>query len=133
VAPPTTYDPPHVQLGRLMLLARRRGLSFEAWWAEAVRPGLPIVMVNHPSPPPGCVRWPTDRNDRVTWMFAINGSKDGWRRAFNREAPSGPEAALALLAPALGVLSELGEVRELDELRGPHAGIGAHGAVPSAA
>lgn len=130
MAPRPTYDPPHVQLGRLMVLARRRGLAFDVWWEEAVRPGKALVMTNSPHPPDGCVRWPSDRNDRVTWQSAIHGSKEGWRRAYERAEPTSHEAALAFLAPGLEALDAVATDRADDEL---HAGIGARDAVPSAA
>jgi hypothetical protein len=94
VAAPAKYTQPHVQLGRLMVAARRRGLSFEEWWAEAVRPGRPVVMVTDLDPPAHCVRWPTDRMDQRAWQEAILSAKDGWRRAYNREPPTAAERAL---------------------------------------
>lgn len=133
MAPQPTYDPPHVQLGRLMVEARRRGLTFGEWWEQAVRPGKAVVMTNSSSPPVGAVRWPSDRNDRITWQHAILGSKDGWRRAYNREPPLEREAALDILRPGLEALDEVAREREHDELRGSHTGIGAQHAVPSAA
>lgn len=126
MAPQPTYDPPHQQLGRLMVLARRRGLDFEAWWEEAVRPGRPLVMTNSQHPPVGAVRWPSDRNPRVEWLAAIVGTKEAWRRAFERETPTPQEAALSLLSPALDALAGGFDV-------GPAAGIEARGAVASAA
>lgn len=116
-----------------MVAARRRGLSFEAFWEEAVRPGLPLVMVTHPDPPAGAVQWPTDRNDRVTWQAAINGSKAGWQRSFERRPPTPQEAALLLLAPALGALDVVADERARDELREKYAEAVAPGALPSAA
>lgn len=130
MAPPTTYEKPQVQLGRLMVAARRRGLSFEAWWEEAIRPGQSVVMTNTPNPPAHAVRWPSDRNDRLEWMAAIvggmvevgkgpagesirewyDGSKEGWRRAYEQVAPTRAEEALAFLADAIGALAELASV-----------------------
>lgn len=133
MAPQPTYDPPHVQLGRLMVEARRQGMDFEAWWAAAVRPGKALVMVTHPQPPDGAVQWPTDRNDRVTWQHAIVDSKEGWRRAFEQEQPTPQEAALAFLAPGLEALGEVAEERAHDELTPRRAGISAQRAVASAA
>lgn len=133
MAPQPTYEPPHVQLGRLLLAARRRGLSFDEAWNEAVRPGKTVVMTNTPNPPAGAVRWPSDRNDRVTWQAATLDAKDGWRRAYDREPPSKQEAALALLAPGLDALGEVAEDRAGDELASRRAGIEARQAVPLAA
>lgn len=109
MAPPVTYAPPHKQLGRLMIAARRRGLSFEEWWSEAVRPRKPLVMVTHPNPPAGAVRWPTDRNDRVTWQAATNEAREGWRRAYERETPTRAEEAIAFLGDAIGALAATAE------------------------
>lgn len=116
MAPRPTYDPPHVQLGELMLKARRRGLSFEQWWEEAVRPQKSLIMVTHPNPPEGAVRWPTDRNDRETWKAAIRGSKAGWRRAYERCHPTRQEEALRYLGEDLGVLEEVMAERTAVEL-----------------
>lgn len=102
MAPVATYDPPHVQLGRLFVAARRRGDSFEAFWSEAVRPGRTLVMTTHPCPPPGAVLWPTDRNDRQAWQSAIVGARETWRRAYEREEPTRGERALAVLGDAIG-------------------------------
>lgn len=103
-----------------MVLARRRGLTFDQWWAEAMRPGQPLVMVTHPSPPAGAVRWPTDRNDRVTWQSALNGAKDGWRRAFEQRDPSPAERAVRDLGDAIDALvvdaEELAEIAAEAEL-----------------
>lgn len=104
MAPLPTYEAPHKQLGRLMVAARRRGLCFDAWWDEAVRPGRAVVMVTHASPPAGCVLWPTDRNARLEWLAAIAESREGWRRAFERAVPSPAEQAIAYLGDALGLL-----------------------------
>lgn len=99
-----------------MVAARRRGLTFEEFWEEAVRPQRSLVMVTTPNPPRGAVRWPTDRNDRLGWQDAIRASKAGWHRAFERAAPTQPEAALALLAPALEALDKVAESRAAAEL-----------------
>lgn len=123
MAPAAIHPAPHTQMGRLMVEARRRGLSFEAWWKEAVRPGATLVMVNHVDPPVGAVRWPTDRPDREAWQRATMDAKEGWRRAYEREAPGRAEAALAFLADAIGVdafgvLAEVADERAADELDG---------------
>lgn len=105
-----------------MVAARRRGLTFDEFWQEAVRPQCSIVMVTTPDPPRGAVRWPTDRTDRLNWQAAINSSKAGWHRAYERRRPSEPEAALDILRPGLAALEEVAEARaeaELDD--GPHA------------
>lgn len=130
MAPRPTYDPPHVQLGQLMLAARRSGTSFEEWWEEAVRPGESLVLTSTPDPRARCVRWPSDYHDRATWRAAVLGSKDGWRRAFEREPPTEQEAALALLAPGLEALDSVADERAAGELGD---GIEAQRALPSAA
>lgn len=133
MAPRATYAPPHVQLGELMVAGRRRGLSFEAWWREAVRPREAIVMTSTPDPPERCVLWPSHGPDRVTWHAAILGSKDGWRRAFERVPPTPQEAALALLAPGLDALDRVAHERQRDELGERRGGIEPQEAVASAA
>lgn len=133
MAPQPTYDPPHVQLGRLMVQARRRGLSFDEWWEEAVRPHKPLVMTNTVDPPEGAVRWPSDRNPRVDWQVAIHGSREGWRRSFERRPPTVQEAALTLLAPGLDALERVAAERAADELAARRAGIEPQRAVASAA
>lgn len=109
------YLPPHTQLGTLMVAARRRGLSFEDFWTEAIREGEPLVMVTHSSPPAGAVRWPTDRNDRVTWLGAILDAKEGWRRAYDREQPTASERALLYLGDEIGALAVVAERRQHEE------------------
>lgn len=132
MAPQPTYESPLVQLSRLMLWGRRAGLSFEVCWERAVRPGKPIVMVTHPNPPVGAVKWPTDRNDRVDWQVGITGSKAAWQRAYGGEQAPTAEAALRLLAPVLGRLDELAMRRAALE-RDDDAGIDRRAVVPSAA
>lgn len=132
MAPQPTYESPLAQLSRLMLWGRRAGLSFEECWERAVRPGQTIVMVTHPNPPVGAVKWPTDRNDRVGWQVGIVGSKEGWRRAYEHEQAPSAEAALRLLAPVLGKLDELAIRRAAVELA-DGTGIESRAAVPSAA
>lgn len=116
MAPAAIHPAPHTQMGRLMVEARRRGLSFEQWWQEAVRPGEALVMVNHPNPPAGAVRWPTDRRDRDAWQIATAEAKEGWRRAYERAPQARPESALAFLADAIGALQEVADRRAADEL-----------------
>jgi hypothetical protein len=106
------------------------GWSFERFWSEAVRPDRPLVMTTSKHPPEGAIRWPTDRNDRLTWRGAICGSKEGWRRAYEGEAPTEQEAALAMLAPGLDALDVVARERAAGELA---EGIEAQDALPSAA
>lgn len=120
MAPVSRYESPLAQLARLLVEAREEGLCFAAAWARAVRPDRPVIMVTHPDPPAGAVRWPTDRADRQTWRAAIEGTRDGWRRAYDLIDPTPQERALTLLAPALGAMIEerLPEVTDLRSARG---------------
>lgn len=130
MAPRTIYEQPHVQLGRLAVIARREGRSFEEFWQRAVREHAPLVMASHPSPPEGAVRWPTDPRDRKTWRKAIIDSKDGWLRAYEgREAPAA-ERALRQLGEAFAALGVVA-ARAADEL--PAHGIEGRPAILSAA
>lgn len=97
MAPVARYASPPQQLGRLMVQARRDGLTFETFWERAIRPDLPLVMTNHPQPPYGAVRWPTDRTDRLAWQDAIGETVEGWQRAYEREAPLRSEVAVSRL------------------------------------
>lgn len=116
MAAPTKYPSPLQQMHELAIEARAAGLDFDQWWEQAIRPGRTIVMVTTKNPPAGAVLWPTDRNDRVTWMGAIEDSKEGWRRAYVKAPPTIHEAALRLLAPGLAALDEVAEeLYEADE------------------
>lgn len=101
MAPRATYLPPHKQLAVLMIEARREGLSFEVFWSRALRPELPIVMVTHPDPPHGAIRWPTDRDDRKGWQDALEDTRGGWRRAYERAPATAPEVAVLVIADAI--------------------------------
>lgn len=92
------YEAPHAQLCQLATEAIRRGEDFEVFWQRAVRPGEPLVRMKHPNPPASAVRWPTDYYEADAWYEAITGSKDGWRRAYEREPAPSCEAALVFLA-----------------------------------
>jgi hypothetical protein len=107
MAPPQRYPKPHKQLGRLMVMGRRRGLSFEQWWDEAVRPGKRVVMTNDADPPAGAVLWPSDRNDRIEWRAAILDAEEGWRRAYERAPRTSSDDALVVLACDLGLADDL--------------------------
>jgi hypothetical protein len=100
-----------------MVAARRRGLSFEDFWCEAMRPRASTVMVTTPNPPAGAVRWPTDRNDRVSWQAALSSAKDGWRRAYERVERKPGEEALAYLADEIGALADAAAVLDKAERR----------------
>lgn len=116
MAPPPTHLQPHVQLTLLAIAARRRGLSFEAFWREAIREGKPPVMTNRADPPSGCVRWPTDTNERVSWQKAIGEMREGWRRAYEREEPTPGEQAVLMLGEGIGALARVSDARAAEEL-----------------
>lgn len=130
MAPRPIHDPPHVQLVRLGRLARERGLSFDEFWAEAVREGKSLVMTNHPAPPEGAVRWPTDQKDRRAWVYAIRSTRDAWRRTYEREESPVCERALSMLGDSIGALDEVAAERADDEL---DHGLEPHEALRSAA
>jgi hypothetical protein len=89
----------HEQLGRLALQARREGVSFQAFWLRAVRPGISplITTMNTPTPPEYAVVWPHDTAERRLAQQATNESIDVWRRAYLREPPTPAEEALMRL------------------------------------
>jgi hypothetical protein len=81
-----------------------RGLSFDEWWREAVRPGVrPVIRTTTPKYrwTPGCVVWPSDSQENIQWRAAILESEEGWRRAYEGWSPEPREKALAILAPLL--------------------------------
>jgi hypothetical protein len=135
MAPKPIHEQPHSQVRRLAEAARREGLDFEVFWARAVREGASLVMTNHPAPPEGAVRWPTDRNDRLGWQRAIYDSKDGWRRAYYGEPAPPCERALTMLGEAFALLdvvaAQAAEEAEPDEPE-PH-GLPARAGLLSAA
>ena len=116
---PQKNPPAHEQLFTLAVLARREGRSFEDFWRLAVRPGEPAVTWATPAHgrPARCIVWPRDTRDRQLSRAATNEAKEGWRRAYEGEPPSGPEKALALLAPLFEMAEHGGEPR--DELPVP--------------
>lgn len=60
-----------------------------------------MVTVKDLFPPPGAVRFPTDTGDRRASVAALDATKDGWRRAYDRLPPLKREHAVALLAPVV--------------------------------
>lgn len=115
MAPPRLYSPPHLQLAELLAAARARGLSFVEAWDEAFRPGKAVVMSNMATAPVGALRWPSDRSDRLAWQAALLESRDGWRRAYEREEPTRPERAVTNLADSIGALDQVAALRARDE------------------
>lgn len=123
MAAPTKYATPLEQLIELATQAIRDGVEFETFWLRAVRPGMTIVMTTTKNAPEGAIRWPTDRNDRVTWQGAILDAQDGIRRAYEKEPPTVHEAGLMFLAPHFEAMREVerdiereAEVDELTDL-----------------
>jgi len=110
VAPPAQHPSPLEQLYTLARAARLRGLTFSEFWAEARRPdGHRLVRVSDPDPPLGAIRWPTDAKDRVTWLGAIDGTCEGWCRAYEGEEPLTRELAVLRIGPFLEVPEPLDE------------------------
>lgn len=111
MAPAPTYETPARQMVALARDARARGLSFDEWWTEAVRPGRAMVLTTSPRAkrPAGCVLWPSDSYEARVWREATHAAKDGWRRAYEQMEPSAGERALMVLGPHL---SALGDARE---------------------
>jgi hypothetical protein len=100
VAPQAVYPSPLVQLVELMTVSRRAGVSFAVAWAAAVTPGR-TVLTTDKAPPSGAIRWPSDRVARLEWVEAITGTREAWRRAYEREEPTACEAAVRALGEAL--------------------------------
>lgn len=138
------YPSPHNQLLELALAAKRRGLSFEEFWREAVRPrackdcgretiridcpecggkttGPAPLIVSGSERPPGAVLWPTDTKDRRTWLGAVDESKDGWRRAYEGAEAPRREHALVRLSPMFEAMDRIAAERAEEELNGAPA------------
>lgn len=107
MAPAPTYALPPVQMRVLAADARRRGLDFEAFWHEAVRPGKKQgrITTAHPDPPAGAVRWPSEWSEGTMWRGVIESTKDGWRRAYEREAALSMESALRTCGDLVDAIS----------------------------
>ena len=100
MAPKPVHPSVQSQLLGLLIASRAAGKSFEDAWADAL-PREKIWMCNMKDAPPTVVRWPSDRSQRRDERDAIIGSKGAWRRAYNRDPPTRPEAALTVLLPML--------------------------------
>lgn len=86
--------------------ARNRGMTFDAFWEEAVRPGKTIYTWGKPSAPRreipgGVVIWPQDSDVRQDLRAATLGARAGWKRAYEGLAPTRAEKALAAIGPEL--------------------------------
>lgn len=97
------YPRPDEQLVAILAAARRRGLSFEEAWDEAVRPARPV---SSPTRPPTAVGFPADFPERAAWKDALAATRSAWERAFNREPPSAVDVAMEMLRPLLAELAE---------------------------
>lgn len=87
----------------LAVEARREGVSFDAFWERAVRPGRsPLITTETENPPPEAVVWPRDSSDRANAIHATKSAKEYWRRAYDREPPTRGERALTLLLGLTG-------------------------------
>lgn len=104
------YSSPAEQMGRLARVARGKGLSFDDWWAESVKPGGKLISSTCPAwkHTPGCVIWPSDSQDSIIWREATAAAKDGWRRAYELMEPTRGEKALTVLGPLLDQLADPG-------------------------
>lgn len=95
------YDAPHEQLRDLGVEAKREGLSFEEFWARSVRTGESPAVTTESArtiePPAGAVVWPRDSIDHANARAAINGTKEGWRRAYEGEPATQGDRALLIL------------------------------------
>lgn len=119
---PVRYEAVHEQMLRLATLAKRRGLGFDEWWREALRPracsrcdretllpkcpdckrrtvGDAPVLASDPLKPPGAVVWPTDTGERRDAQIAADGVREAWRLAWHKGTrPRGHTALLYLAA-----------------------------------
>lgn len=135
---PPKYLSAHAQLYTLAVDARREGLTFDAFWTRALRPRrcghclIDTLLADCPScgrrsrgPAPATtidvvpvyvVRFPTDTAEKRAALMALEDTRDGWRRAYERAEPARSERALVLLGPDLRVTPD--QVRELEADRG---------------
>ena len=96
------HPAPHEQLRDLGIQARREGLSFEAFWDRAVRPGIsPLITTETADPPANVIVWPRDSTDRNNSMAAIRSSKETWRAAYEHKPQTAGERAFAVLREVL--------------------------------
>lgn len=103
MAPARRYAPPIQQLVGLLATARRRGLTFEEAWVEALRPHKSIVMSTTPNAPATALRWPTDKLEREAWRLALQSSRAVWQRAYEGAPVTRQERALVALSEELGL------------------------------
>lgn len=106
MAAPSRYETPLEQVTRLLILAKRRGESWEEAWGRIRRPGTPPALFGTEGVPEGCALWPRDGTDRAVWIRAIDGAAEGFRRAYEDEPPTPAEVALVELAPAISRMAQ---------------------------
>ena len=95
MAPTPEYLSPVQQLGELGVKARKRGLTFEEFWNEAVRPDARgVVMTTTPNAPATAVRWPSNTKQREEWLEVVLDGKETWRSAYEGVSSSSEELAL---------------------------------------
>ena len=104
MAPAPKYPPSEVELLRLLVECRRRGMGFEDAWSVVVRPGRAMVLMNMVDPPELALRWPSDRFARLDVQEAIHATKAGWQRAYDRVPPLPRESAVGSLAQVWDLL-----------------------------
>lgn len=138
------YPSPHNQLLELAVAAKQRGLPFEEFWREAVRPrrckdcehetiqiecprcggktvGPAPLIVSGSERPPGAVLWPTDTKDRRTWLYGVDESREAWRRAYEKAEAPKAERALVRLRPVIDAIDRKAEEKAEEELNGAAA------------
>jgi hypothetical protein len=83
----------------LAVIARRRGVSFDAFWEAAMRPGRPPITWRVPQEkrPAGAIVWANDTQTRKDDQAAMNAMRDGWERAYVGRRQLKREAALPRL------------------------------------
>jgi hypothetical protein len=101
VAPPRRHAAPEETIVGLLAAARREGRSFDDAWYRTVEGNGKLVMTNDPRPPTGCILWSTDRDARNESVAAIQGSREFYRRAYDREPPTAADRAVTALADLL--------------------------------
>jgi hypothetical protein len=98
---------PNIQVRVLLARARVLGFGFEQAWVWALGKLVWKTRPDDPSEPQaefqgGKMRWPHDTPERLEWknVFADEGTKAGWRDAFNRVPPKRTEEPLKVLIAA---------------------------------
>lgn len=118
------YPTAWAQMSDLAAAAKRRGLSFEEFWAGAVRPGRPPITWRVPEGkrPDGAVVWANDTQTRKDDQAAVNQTRDGWERAYLRAPQLKREEALPRLLSLFDRAATLRAAEAVTEDRGPTGG-----------